>query len=154
MLTFVYLTTFIRTQEAANFLRDVAVAPVVRVPPEQSNLHSDEPGWSDFPAQLSAIRGIAMAFAESEERMHAAVMDVVSQGDRELCHMLALELFMRDRLTAEFRAIIEARGISTHFRPLTASENAALALGDPASQRAPDKAPRESAPAPVPQERN
>lgn len=82
--------------------------------------------------------------------MHSAVMDVISQGATELCRMLALELFVRDRLKAEFRDVIEARGVSTRFRSLTAAELGSLALGNPARFRAPDKAARQSSPVPVP----
>lgn len=115
----VYLATFIRSEEAVGFLRDVAVAPVVRVLSERNSLHADEPGWSDFQAQLAAVRGIAEAFSDAQERGRNAVMDVISQGASELSRMLAVELFVRDRLSAEIREIVESRGISTQFRSLS-----------------------------------
>lgn len=146
----VYLATFIRSEEAVGFLRDVAIEPSRVALSERSDLHADSPAWSNFQAQLAAVEGIAKAYASAQESAHEAVLDVVSQSERELCRMLGLELYVRDRLTAEFREIIESRGVSTHFRSLTATEHAALALGNPSTQRAPDKASRQSAPAPVP----
>lgn len=152
----VVLASHIQSPEAVEFMRDVALAPPLATEsgPRAAAGQADGPAWSDFQVRLAAVLGLANYMASGTPDARGAVMDVISNGETEICRMLAVELWVRD-LLEEFRSLVEGRGIFAQFRALTSEERqAALAIRNLESLRAPEKPRRSSAPtSPLPRGR-
>jgi hypothetical protein len=97
--------------ENVSLLRQAATAPEGA---------ADDP---DVKVRRRAALGVLEAYARNEPTAAEALRDVLANAGPSAARAVALELWRRGLTTSWQRQLLQARGLTADFRPLTAEEN-------------------------------